>query len=36
MANRPSLLQRLKQGRLFQALVVYLGATWFVLQTRSN
>ena len=32
MANRPSLLQRLKQGRLFQALVVYLGATWFVLQ----
>jgi TolB-like protein len=32
MANRPTLLERLKQGRLFQALFVYLGATWFVLQ----
>jgi len=32
MANRPTLFERLKQGRLFQALFVYLGATWFVLQ----
>jgi hypothetical protein len=28
----PTLWQRLKQARIVQVLVVYFGATWFVLQ----
>jgi tetratricopeptide (TPR) repeat protein len=32
MTERPSLFQRLKQARVVQVLVVYLGASWGVLQ----
>jgi tetratricopeptide (TPR) repeat protein len=32
MSERPSLFARLKQARIVQVLVVYLGATWVVLQ----
>ena len=32
----PSLLQRLKQARVVQVLLVYLGATWVVLQIVST
>ena len=34
--SQPPLLQRLKQARVVQVLLVYLGATWVVLQIVST